>query len=251
MARAEYAVAEAEKAAETLRADLLASVGEVNGLRNEQHRLQVESEKGSYRRSHLGRELAGKKQALEQATHSAEKSSIRLAERREETTERQTLVDGLDAKLEELTVSLARLDEQIDGLGRDDAASRQRHELLVDLSREHGDKREALRKRLDEIGAGEAGFLGDSLNIPEGWEQTLDLFLSEIADAVVLPAGSDPLAIGKSLSGGRGIRLRFSRRSPKLSTFRPPSLDRCPPPISSRKRPTPSASPASIPVSLS
>jgi chromosome segregation protein len=205
MARAEYAVAEAENAAETLRADLLASVGEVNGLRNEQHRLQVESEKGSYRRSHLGRELAGKKQALEQATHSAEKSSIRLAERREETTERQTLVDGLDAKLEELTVSLARLDEQIDGLGRDEAASRQRHELLVDLSREHGDKREALRKRLDEIGAGEAGFLGDSLNIPEGWEQTLDLFLSEIADAVVLPAGSDPLAIGKSLSGGRGI----------------------------------------------
>jgi len=205
MAHAEYAVAEAEKATEGLRADLLASVGEVNGRRNEQHRLQVESEKGSYRRSHLGRELSAKKQAFEQASRAAEETGARFIELGEEAAKRQTRVDELGAEVESLTVTLARLDEQMDGLGRDEAASRQRHELLVDLSREHGDKRDAVRRRLEEIGAGEASFLSDAVSIPEGWEQTLDLFLAEIAEAVVLPADSDALEIGKALSGGRGV----------------------------------------------
>jgi len=210
----ERAVAEAEESTGSLRGQLMTSVADVNGHRNELHRLQVESEKGRYRRTHLSEDLGRKKRDLATAREAAVEGTTQVAKLRNEAEAQQSSLDELALAAERLSSTAASLDERLDRVGREEAATRQRHQVLSELSRAHTDKRNSIQRLLEDAGQGDAEFLGDRLQIPQGWEQTLDLYLAELAEAVVLPADADALEVGRALNDGRGVtRLLIPMKS--------------------------------------
>ena len=71
------------------------------------------------------------------------------------------------------------------------------------------------------------GFLAEQASPPEGWEDVVDRYLSDLADAVVLDAGDDAVELAGRLAdlGGAGILLRpLPGGSVKMPAVDDPSL---------------------------
>src|SRR5687768_15011875 len=75
----------------------------------------------------------------------------------------------------------------------------QRHDVLRQLEEAHSSGREKLFAALAAAGVGEPSLLTDRLQPPAGWERSLDFYFAAMADAVVVPAGTDPLALAAAL----------------------------------------------------
>ncbi len=204
LASAEEAVRKAEKRLEALRSDLLGSLGEVNSVRNRLHQLNVESEKGSFRSSHLRTELRGRRDALRAAAEAAEAGRSALAETRSSVTDLEKRHVAAAGAALESAERIEELDGTITETRHELTAIEQRRELLVELEQAHEEKRARISRALREAGQGEPAFLGDGLTLPEGWERSVDLYLAEMAEAVVLPAEGDALEVGRVLASGRG-----------------------------------------------
>ncbi|HVR28179.1 MAG TPA: AAA family ATPase [Thermoanaerobaculia bacterium] len=199
MTRAREAMRDAESGLETLRAELLVSNAQVTSLQSRLHQEQIENEKRSYRREHNDVELtrlAEQNQAVAQLLAEGEArvaeltASLTAAERAQHEA-----ADALRAMLREE----AEVGGQRDALRERLAALRQRAEVLDQLAAADEERRHQLEQALARAGVSEPAFLADRLQVPDGFEHTIDLYLEAFRDAVLVPAESDPLAIARAL----------------------------------------------------
>ncbi len=121
--------------------------------------------------------LAG---ALDEETETARRVSDDLEANRNRRKQAQ---GDLEARREDLVEAQKRA-AVLDELGERDA--RQRNEM---------------RQALVDLGLAEPRFLGDEVTVPEGWENSLDLFLGPLRNAVMTPEDEDALAIARSIGG--------------------------------------------------
>src|SRR6185436_12891727 len=80
----------------------------------------------------------------------------------------------------------------------------QRLEVLRQLEEAHQSGRQALFAALREAGLERPELLVEQVQAPEGWERALDFYFATLADAIVVPEGTDPLALAAALRGDRG-----------------------------------------------
>ncbi len=204
ISQVERLVAEAEERLEGLRGRLFTSLGDLNGLRNRLHREQLEREKGDLRRKHLAEERARKEREVAEAEKAAAAAAEKLRALEAETGELETRLGERQAALENLLARHAELAADRDGLAAELAALGRRREVLTELGRAHRERRDVLVEALAEAGLAGPEFLADRLQVPEGWERSLDLYLGELADAVIVPPSTDGLALARALAAGRG-----------------------------------------------
>lgn len=210
IARAEEAVAAATERLEEIRQQLLASIARVNGARSSLQQEHLEIEKRSYRRDFLDEE----KERLDrqrQGSHSAlESIEEKLRGLENELEDRIARRDELKAELDGLLAEEASLGDEQRRLESLRSNLEQRRRFLIELSEEHAERRRALADELAGIGVGAPRFLADLFTPPEGWEETVDAFLGNLSEAVILDPGDDGLELARRLSGlgASGVFLR-------------------------------------------
>lgn len=203
-------VSEAEGRLETTRGSLLTSLSAVNDLRNRLHREQVESEKGDLKLEHLRSALAENGKQRDETVVATDKAKTEL-ERTRATARDQA------AELEACREQLAELEQRSETLGRERVglkdelvALEQRRDLLRELVAARQERLRALTDTLAEAGLPQVTLLSEKLQVPDGWAQSLDLYLGELADAAILPGDEDGLRLARFLldegAGGRLIR---------------------------------------------
>ncbi|HKI85510.1 MAG TPA: AAA family ATPase, partial [Thermoanaerobaculia bacterium] len=187
----EALVAETGARLDSLRSRLLSSLAEVTDLRNRLRREEVENEKAAMQQSRLVAELERRGQLVTEtdgAVAEARKQVEQMATAVIEGEERADTLQGklverrqrLDAQLEELQ----RLEREIDTLG-------ERRQILKELSKAQSERRDEVARLVVDSGLEEAAFLGNLWKVPAGWEESLDFFLGDLADAIVVPPDVD------------------------------------------------------------
>ncbi|MEM8930087.1 MAG: AAA family ATPase, partial [Acidobacteriota bacterium] len=187
---AQHEVEAAEARLEGLRGELMASVAKVNQASSALQQMTVEIERSAYRLRYLDdeRERLDRQLAESRGTLDAVSGELSEAE-----TEVATLADRrstLDAALEGVLRREAELAEERREAETHLAGLRQRQKILIQLSQQHEERRRAVREALAEIGVDTPRFLADVLEPADGWAETIDHFLGELADAVLVDAGS-------------------------------------------------------------
>ncbi len=79
--------------------------------------------------------------------------------------------------------------------------AQKRAAVLRELGRRDEELRAGIRDALVELGLAEPRFLGDEVNVPAGWEDSLDLFLGPLRNAILAPGDEDTVAIARALAG--------------------------------------------------
>ncbi len=200
----ESAAADAEGALERARQELLASLGELDALRARLHREQIESEKGTYRQSHLFEELALRSEELSEAATSLEVSERRLEELAQELAERDADLEVARVRLDGLLAREAEASERLRALETERTAGRERLRFLTELDEGGHVAAEELASRLRAAGLDAPRRLRDTVRALRGWETSLDLFLGGLLDAILLPENEASLALAARLAtGGR------------------------------------------------
>ncbi len=203
-------VEEASRRAEVLRSTLAETLAELDGLRTERQRSQVEIERRTYRRRFLEEERARLDAQLLEADAVLERADARLAELGSTLEERTAERTELKETLEDLLHREAELSDETRRGEAKAAGLEQRRQILTELSDEHEEKRRVLVGALATAGVAEPRFLAGEASPPAGWEEVVDHFLGDLADAVLLESGADALALGRRLAelGSSGIFLR-------------------------------------------
>jgi chromosome segregation protein len=203
-------VSEANARLEATRGSLLTSLAAVNDLRNRLHREQVEAEKGNLRLEHLRANLADNARQAEETRGATETAESAIEEAR-------TTAGKEEAELQQCRGRLVTLEERSQALGatrtrlKDELiVLEQRRELLAALVAARRERRTTLAETLAGAGLPQATLLAEKLRVPEGWAQSLDLYLGELADAALLPTDEDGLRLARFLLdegvGGRLVR---------------------------------------------
>ncbi len=221
----QQSVTDAEKLLESYRARLLTSVGEVSGTRNRLHQQQLEREKGELRRRHLEEELSKKGTDLDEAldeTRAAEATAKRLNDREQAFAKS---CEALEARRDETMQREREVTDQIEALDSRVDELERRAELLEELARAQEARRREVREALGETGLDSLTFLAEALSVPKGWERSLDLYLGELADAVILPQGESRLGVAKALAESRGtFRLLASAEATHREGLTDPAI---------------------------
>jgi chromosome segregation protein len=186
---------------ESLRRETLASATEINAVRQRAQHAQIELEKGNYRLHHLdreieeqGAELAQAREGLELAREKVLVSEGRLGERATESERTIAALEALMRREAEATDGRRKLEDEL-------SQSRNRQRILAELSQADAERRRNLVSALEAAGELEPRFLAEQADPLEGWERALDFYLGELADAVLLAPGHDPLALAHALAG--------------------------------------------------
>ena len=183
---------------------------ELEETRSELQQAQVEIERRTYRRRFLGeegsrldRQLAEAESTLRGARGKVDEIGLRLSEHAEQHGEAKQELEELLRRESETSDASRRFEARLAGL-------EQRRRILVELSEEHAERRRALVESLGEIGIEGARFLADQASPPAGYEEVIDRYLSDLADAVVLGAEDDALDLARRLAelGGSAVFLR-------------------------------------------
>ncbi len=212
ISQVEHLVSEASSRLESLRGRLLASINDLTGLRNRLHREEVESEKGELRRQHLDKEIQQHRQEHEEAAKVLTAAAENLQKLEARCSDLEERLTNRNRELEEVLQQAEALREERTELETKLGELRQRRGLLTELGAQHQEKRRALEAVLIEAGLERPEFLARHLQVPKGWEKSLDLFLGGLEDAVVLPSDSDALELAWAISA-RGRTGRLLRRS--------------------------------------
>jgi len=208
---AEGAVRDVEAELEERRRELLASLGQLNELRDRLHREQIEREKCTLRARHLADQLERRSAEIAEATAELAGTNERLTSLGERMTER---VDDLRAARSELERVLAEEQAATRRLrvAEDErTAAQERRRLLLDLAAAEADREAAFASRLAAVGLADARRLRESIAAWKGWEHALDHFLEPWIDAVLVPEGSDFSALASVIAGdaeASGVLLR-------------------------------------------
>ena len=186
---------------ESLRRETLAAATEINAVRQRAQHAQIELEKGNYRLHHLdreieqhGAELAQAREALELAREKVLSSEGRLAERSAESERTIAALEALMRREAEATDARRKIEDEL-------SQKRGRQRILAELSRADAERRKNLVAALAAAGLSSPRFLAEEADPLEGWERALDFYLGELADAVLLAPGSDPLLLAQALAG--------------------------------------------------
>jgi chromosome segregation protein len=140
--------------------------------------------------------------------------------------EQEGLVAEHRSRLEELKSSQSELAGRQDELEQELTDLSQRQRLLSQLSEEQERRRSAVQDSLAKVGLENASFLGDTLDVPEEWTASLDLYLGELENAVVLQEGADALGLVQALedSQTRGSLLQPNSGSSSSSIPDDPAI---------------------------
>jgi chromosome segregation protein len=203
ISQVEALVSEAEDRLESLRANLLGSINGLSSLRNRLHREQVEREKGELRRRHVADELERKTQDLQQSLEGKGEAQTRVEEHRasvqgteQEIDQHQEALQGIYRQREETRQRLEHLETTFADLQR-------RQQVLTELEDQQKERRARLQEALQDAGLESRPFLSDRFEVPEGWAASLDLFLGELEDAILLEPEDDALGLAQTLTQGR------------------------------------------------
>ncbi len=218
-------VNEAEARRESTRASLLTSLSAVNDLRNRLHREQVEREKGDLRLSHLASSLEGNEE--EAATNEESRAQVRrqlgsLTEKADE--HRRTLAAARERSVE-LGADSERLEALRVSLKDELVALEQRRQVIARLAAARRERLKTLTAALAEAGLSRVTLLSERLEVPEGWAESLDLFLGELSEAAILSDDEDALRLARFLLDRRsGAHLIRSRPADDDETLSDPSI---------------------------
>jgi len=182
----ESVAAAAEGRLETARQDLLASLSGLTALRNRIHREQIESEKSSFRQRHLFDEIALRAQEITEASRGLAGANARLAEIEALLGERHLELASARETLEGLLAREAGAAESLRALEHERTGRAERQRFLAELASSDREKGRALAERLEALGISEPETLGTRIHAMRGWERSLDLYLGDLIDAVVL-----------------------------------------------------------------
>jgi len=204
LSAAEESVRAAESELETRRSELLASTGHLNELRNQQHREQLEREKGEYRVQRLIQELESRSAKLDSAKAEAASAESRWRTLKEQCERQGAELEQAAKELESQTTQRASEEQRGTALRQELARMEQRQQMLRELSEAHAERREQLEAALAAEGLLSPAFLDRQVRAPEGWEQALDDYLDRLAEAIVLPGDWDGLELVTALSNRTG-----------------------------------------------
>ena len=200
IAAAQKAVETAQGVLESHRQGLLASVGRVNRVRGDLQGQQVDIERRTLRlrylaeqRERLDKQVAEAETTLETMAAEVTKAETGLGEQEAARAEGRTALDGLLEREAGLTEERRRLEAQRAALG-------QRQSILRELSAKHAQRRRGLIEALASVGIDAPRFLAETLRSAAGWERTVDHFLGDLADAVLLEPGSDGVSLARKLA---------------------------------------------------
>ncbi|MBP9144426.1 MAG: chromosome segregation protein SMC [Thermoanaerobaculia bacterium] len=182
----ESVAAAAEARLEAARQELLASLGELTALRNRIHREQIESEKSSFRQRHLFDELALRSQEITEASRGLATANARLAEIEALLGERHLELTAARETLAELLAREATAADVLRTLEHERTGRTERQRFLAELAEGDREKGRALAEHLAALGISEPATLGTRIHVMRGWERSLDLYLGDLIDAVVL-----------------------------------------------------------------
>ncbi len=79
--------------------------------------------------------------------------------------------------------------------------AQKRAAVLRELGQRDEELRAGIRDALLELELPAPRFLGDEVNVPAGWEDSLDVFLGPLRHAVLVPGDEDAVAIARALAG--------------------------------------------------
>lgn len=221
IAQVEALTTEAEERLASLRDRLLSSINELSGLRNRLHQEQVEREKGKLRSRHIEQELEKKTREVATADGHLKETEGSTTELRSMVGEQETLLTGHGAQLATLKERQSELAHRQDELEQELTDLSQRQRLLSQLSEEQQTLRAGVQESLARAGLENITFLGDSLEVPEEWATSLDLYLGELENAVVLQADDDALELVRALEVGRSRGRLLQPTSEGSSASRP------------------------------
>ncbi len=182
----EAVAAAAEARLETARQDLFSSLGELTTMRNRIHREQIESEKSSFRQRHLFEELTQRSQEITEASRGLAAANARLAEIEALLGARHLELAATRETLAGLLASEAAAAEAVRTLEHERTGRSERQRFLAELAEGDREKGRALAERLAALGISEPETLGTRIRAMRGWERSLDLYLGDLIDAVVL-----------------------------------------------------------------
>jgi len=207
VATAERSLTEAERRLEAVRAELLETSTEINRLRQRLHQGEIELEKANYRGHRLTQEIDEHREELGQAAEALAVAANRVAELEATIAERSSTVEQMERRLEEILERESRAADQVRRLETRLSESRQRRKILEELTRAHAERRTSLEEALAAAGIDRPAYLADRVHAVEGWERSLDLYLGELADAVVLDGDRDALALARELEDQAAAQL--------------------------------------------
>ncbi len=201
VASADRELQQAHARLESLRRETLTATSEINAVRQRAQQAQIELEKGNYRLHHLereieeqGAELAQAREGLDLAREKVLVSEAKLTERAAESERTIAALEALMRREAEATDGRRKLEDEL-------SQCRNRQRILAELSRADAERRRNLVAALQAAGHTEPSFLAERADPLEGWERALDFYLGELADAVLLAPGHDPLALAHALAG--------------------------------------------------
>jgi chromosome segregation protein len=221
IAQVEALTTEAEERLASLRDRLLSSINELSGLRNRLHQEQVEREKGKLRSRHIEQELEKKTREVTTADGQLKETQGSTTELRSMVGEQEALLTEHGARLDKLKGRQSDLARRQDELEQELTDLSQRQRLLSQLSEEQQSLRDGVQKSLARAGSENVSFLGDSLDVPEEWAASLDLYLGELENAVVLQADDDALALVRALEASHSSGRLLQPTSVETSAARP------------------------------
>ncbi|NLN10553.1 MAG: chromosome segregation protein SMC [Acidobacteria bacterium] len=227
LATARQTAALAERQLESRREELLVSLGGLDTLRSRSHREQIEIEKADLRLRHLGAEQEARERDRSEARAEATAAATRLDALEARAREGELALSRAEGSVAEALALEAAVTERLRGFETDLAARRERQRFLGELAAAEAAGRQELTDRLAAAGVGEAGFLGDHLQSRRrGWERSLDRYLGELVDAVLLPPGADPLAVAEALAAtGDNGAIVLQPAAPETPASPPPPAD--------------------------
>ena len=207
---AEQALQEVVSRLEEVRNRMMASLGQSNELQNKLHHEQIEREKAAYRRERAEQELVEARDDLSRINHELQEADSGLGEMRATFEERSAARDAAAQRISENQASDAALAHRLESVAEQERALEQRRAVLEELRDADVKRRDKIRQALARLGVHEPRFLDDVIEVPAGWEDSLDLYLDQLRDAVLVPTDEDPLALARALAADRsqGTLLR-------------------------------------------
>ncbi len=209
--QAARSVQEAASRLESLRSSLLGSLNRLTELRNRQHAEQLQAAEGELRRRQLATEQEVKEQQLAETAADRARTASELERLAAAAAAGEATLSELRDRLDALAGRRAELDELRLAGAREHAALAQRQVLLGELAAARAERLRRLEQALEDGGVAAASFLAAQLRAPAGWAVGLDLYLGELADAVVLAPGEDVL----------GVAAALAERVPRAALLRP------------------------------
>ncbi|MEM7051159.1 MAG: chromosome segregation protein SMC [Acidobacteriota bacterium] len=198
---ADTALQRAAERVEGLRRDMAEAVRGIQELRRERHQADIQLEKGNFQRHRLAREQEAQGAELELAREAWELSREQVTHLEREVGDRQAKGGELSSALEAVQGREAEASQHLQRVEEGLREARQRQRLLVELSRAHAERRGRVEAALAAAGIAEPTFLADRVEVLDGWERSLDFYLADLTDAVVLGSADSADLVAQLAAG--------------------------------------------------